>query len=545
MPSTDSPKRAILYARVSTDEQARSGFSLAQQLEALREYTAREGYEVLEEVQDPGQSGANLERPGMDRVRDLVAAGGVAVVLAQDRDRFAREPAYLYLLREELAEQGTVLMALNQQGDESPEGELTDGILDQIAKFERAKIAERTKRGKLKRAREGKVVPTPTPDYGFRYTCDREGYEVEPEKMAVVRRIFEMVGAEGKTLHGAKKVLDREGVPTPGRARYWGNRFIRNLILDDVYKPHTFEEVRELVAPEVTLRLEPEKHYGVWWYNVTRRKTRQVAEISPDGSRSYVKRSKTTVKPASEWIAVPMADSGIPRELVDAASEAIKHNRPPASRKHRFWEFAGGITRCGGCGKLMFTNSITAKNLHYYRCPSRRDNGKEACDVRNRRADVIEAEMWESIRAILSDPERLRDDLDRMIEMKRNTQRGDPRREMDVWLEKLSEAEHKRARFQHAYAEDAISLDDLKARLAELEELRELAQRELERLRHHEEEIARLERDRDAVLESYAGASDEALDSLTPEQRHNLYRSLRLEVLVHADGTRRSYSGTC
>src|SRR5215207_175544 len=106
MPSTNGhgPKRAILYARVSTDEQARSGYSLAQQLEALREYTAHEGYEVLEEVQDPGQSGASLERPGMDRVRDLVASGGVYLVLAQDRDRFAREPAYLFYLREEFAE---------------------------------------------------------------------------------------------------------------------------------------------------------------------------------------------------------------------------------------------------------------------------------------------------------------------------------------------------------------------------------------------------------------------------------------------------------
>src|ERR687894_2048686 len=102
MPSTNGhgPKRAILYARVSTDEQARSGFSLAQQLEALRAHCEREGYEVLEEVSDPGQSGASLERPGMDRVRDLVASepGGVSVVLAQDRDRFAREPAYHYLL---------------------------------------------------------------------------------------------------------------------------------------------------------------------------------------------------------------------------------------------------------------------------------------------------------------------------------------------------------------------------------------------------------------------------------------------------------------
>jgi site-specific DNA recombinase len=105
MPNTNGhgPKRAILYARVSTDEQTRRGYSLAQQLDALRDYAAREGYEVLEEVQDPGQSGASLERPGMDRVRDLVQGtpGGVSVVLAQDRDRFAREPAYAYLLRRE------------------------------------------------------------------------------------------------------------------------------------------------------------------------------------------------------------------------------------------------------------------------------------------------------------------------------------------------------------------------------------------------------------------------------------------------------------
>jgi hypothetical protein len=85
MPSTNGhgPQRAILYARVSTDEQARSGYSLAQQLEALRECASREGYEVLGEVSDPGQSGASLERPGMDQVRDLVAAGGVSVVLAK------------------------------------------------------------------------------------------------------------------------------------------------------------------------------------------------------------------------------------------------------------------------------------------------------------------------------------------------------------------------------------------------------------------------------------------------------------------------------
>src|SRR5919202_1591604 len=162
-------KRAVLYARVSTDEQARSGYSLAQQIEALREYATNEEYEVLEEVVDPGQSGASLARPGMDRVRPLVAAGGVSVVLAQDRDRFAREHAYHYLLKREFEEHGTKVRALNDRGDESPEGELTDGILDQLAKYERAKIAERTRRGKIRKAREGKNLRSPQPPLGFRY----------------------------------------------------------------------------------------------------------------------------------------------------------------------------------------------------------------------------------------------------------------------------------------------------------------------------------------------------------------------------------------
>src|SRR5215208_4712150 len=151
-------QRVILYARVSTQEQAEKGFSLDQQIEALKQYAAREGLEIFEEVTDPGQNGASLERPGLDRVRELVAAGGVSVVLAQDRDRLAREPAYLYLLREEFAEHGTKLQAFNDRGDDSPEGEFFDGVLDQLAKLERAKLTERIRRGKFQKVRQGKLL---------------------------------------------------------------------------------------------------------------------------------------------------------------------------------------------------------------------------------------------------------------------------------------------------------------------------------------------------------------------------------------------------
>lgn len=173
---------AIIYARVSTLEQSERGYSLRQQIEALREWCEREGYEVLEVVTDPGHSGAYLERPGLDRVRDLVTGGNVSVVVAQDRDRFSREPAYAYLLKREFEEHGTVLRSLNDRGDDSPEGQLTDGILDQLAKFERAKTSERTRRGRLKKAKEGKVVgAAPRAHYGFRFNEARDNYLVDRE----------------------------------------------------------------------------------------------------------------------------------------------------------------------------------------------------------------------------------------------------------------------------------------------------------------------------------------------------------------------------
>jgi site-specific DNA recombinase len=104
-------------------------------------------------VSDSGQNGGSLERSGMDPMRDLVAAGSVSVVLAQDRDRFAREPVYLSYLREAFGQHGCKLRSLNDRGDDSPEGQLTDGILDQIARFERLKITEGNRRIKLRKAR--------------------------------------------------------------------------------------------------------------------------------------------------------------------------------------------------------------------------------------------------------------------------------------------------------------------------------------------------------------------------------------------------------
>src|SRR5215213_9129126 len=548
MPSTNGhgPKRAILYARVSTDEQARSGYSLAQQIEALRAYAAREGCEVLEEVKDPAQSGASLERPGMDRVRDLVAAGGVSVVLAQDRDRFAREPAYLFYLREEFAEHGTALRALNDRGDESPEGELTTGILDQIARYERLKIAERSRRGKLRKAREGKVVATKRPHYGFRYNASRDGYEVDEETMAVVKRILRMVGTEGAAIRAVKRTFEREGLPTPEGKAIWGQLFIREAIRDDAYRPHSHEEIERLVAKgqmsaEVASRLDPEKCYGIWWFNRRRTKTYQEAVNGPDGKR-YKRRVKIAHRPKEEWIAVPVPDSGIPREWIDLAREAIKDNVKLSQNNNRPWELSGGIARCAECGWAMRAHSVRSGKSkhfnHYYHCSRVNvEYAQKTCPNRkSHRADRVEPLVWDYVSGVMKNPGELRADLDRMIELERSGTRGDPSKDAKLWADKLMEVDRKRAKYQEAFAADAVTLPELKAYLAQLDETRKTAEHELEALRSREEYVRELEADRDALLDSLEAQAPEAIDSLTPEQRHQWYKFLKLRVGVFADG---------
>jgi site-specific DNA recombinase len=534
------PKRAILYARVSTDEQARSGYSLAQQLEALREYAAREGYEILEEVVDPGQSGASLERPGMDRVRDLVAAGGVAVVLAQDRDRFAREPAYNYLLRREFEEHGTKIRAMNDRGDDSPEGELTDGILDQLAKYERTKIAERSRRGKLQKAREGKVLAVHRPPYGFRYNDARDNYLVDAERMAVIERIFRMVGVEGYTMNATRLAFNREGVRPPS-GEFWSPKYIREAIKDDVYRSHSYEEVAELVSSDVAARLDPNKRYGIWYFNRRRYVTKQVSVNGPEG-RTYRRTTKVFDKPGAEWIAVPVPESGIPRDWVDAAREAIKDNKRQSANGDRFWELSGGVLYCAECGCRMTVHatldSRNGKRYCYYRCPKRGRHGvqKVCINGKHHRAAEAEAAVWDLISTLLKHPERLRAGLDEMIEQERAGMRGDPDQEAASWLEKLSEVEQERRGYLRLAAKGHMTDEELDEALAELDDTRATAEQELAALRGRKEALEELERDRDALLESYARMTPETLDSLTPEKRRQVYGMLRLKVEVDADG---------
>jgi site-specific DNA recombinase len=538
MPSTNGhgPKRAILYARVSTDEQARSGYSLAQQLEALRDYAAQEGYEVLEEVQDAGQSGASLERPGMDRVRDLVAAGGVSLVLAQDRDRFAREPAYHYLLRKEFEVYGTRLRALNDRGDDSPEGELTDGVLDQLAKYERAKFTERSRRGKLQKARQGKIIATSKPPYGFRYNEARDALVIHEPERRVVQRIFRLA-ADG---HGTKAIqtrLYRKGIPSPTGKEVWHRPVIKRMVLSDTYKPHSYEEAAGLLPPMVAATLANGEEYGIRWWNRSSQKSRQISEHTLDGARRYRRKVAYERRAPEEWVGAPVP-TFLPRELVERARATMNTPRPQ-ERKNlaRGWELRG-LMRCPSCGGAMGTH--TAKRgdrlYHYYRCHRSVDYRRNSCRQKMERAQKAEEAMWEFVSRVLKDPDRILAGMDVLIEQKRAELRGDPEHEAKAWLERLAELDQERRGYLKLAATGRMSEEELDEALADLEETRRTAERELEAIGGRREEIEELERNREAIKASWAAAVPGDLDRLTPEGRNTLYLQLRLEMRPTEDG---------
>jgi site-specific DNA recombinase len=267
-----------------------------------------------------------------------------------------------------------------------------------------------------------------------------------------------------------------------------------------------------------------------------------VSEVSGDGRR-YGRRYTSYAKPKEEWIAVPVPESGVPREVVDAAREHIKDNRRPSSAGHRFWELSGGIGRCAFCNRVLRSRTRNKKKggrryqYFYYRCSGFDKHGSAGCEnSRHASATKMEGQVWDFVRGALLDPAELCSDLDRAIELERDGRRGDPEAEARRWLDKLSEVDEERRGFLRLAAKGRIADDELDEELAQLDETRKVAEQELEALRRHSERVESMERDREAVLEQYAALAPEALDALSPEQRHRLYKMLRLKVLVAKGG---------
>ena len=295
-----------------------------------------------------------------------------------------------------------------------------------------------------------------------------------------------------------------------------------------------------MVTSEVASRLDESELHGVWWFNRRKTRTQQVSERGPNGI-VYRRKMFTSKNPPEDWIAVLVPYSGIPREWIDAARDAIKDNRPTSSAGQREWTLSGGLFVCGVCGRsmtAMTTGRPNGRRYFYYRCPRRAQDGNGACSqAKCYVAEEVESGMWGLVLGVLTDPELLRADLERLIEQERRSMRGDPEREAEAWLEKLSEADRKRDGYIDLAAEGIMSRAELGAKLARIEEARRNAETELQVLRGRQEKLEELRRDKDALLEHYAALAPEALDSLTPEERRQLYRMLWLRAVARLDGS--------
>jgi site-specific DNA recombinase len=161
-------------------------------------------------------------------------------------------------LREELLSNGTTLRSLNDKGDDSPEGELQDAILDQLAKYERAKTLERTRRGKLRKAQEGKIVGTGTAPYGFYYADDH--YHVDPEIMPYVHEMFKLAAADS-SLYSIVQHLTKIGAPTP-KCGKWHASTVRKILQSDTYLG-TFWWGKERVTTTTTSVIKNGENLGL------------------------------------------------------------------------------------------------------------------------------------------------------------------------------------------------------------------------------------------------------------------------------------------
>jgi hypothetical protein len=209
---------------------------------------------------------------------------------------------------------GVRLVALSDSGHR-----IADGVQDDFSEYEREQILERTLRGKREKARQGKVIGANVAAYGYRYGPGVGGYEVNPDTMPVVRRIFQAI-ADGDSIYSLLNTLNAEGIPAPRsnhrrKSGQWSRAFIRQAVLNDLYKPHTYGELQRLVrdgnlSADVLDRLDKDKRYGISWAG------RKQVQTYYKGRQ---KKKRTVIRPRKGWIAVPVPDSGIPRSVVDRA----------------------------------------------------------------------------------------------------------------------------------------------------------------------------------------------------------------------------------
>jgi site-specific DNA recombinase len=442
----------------------------------------------------------------------LVSSGGIDLVVCQDRDRISREPAYTYLLEQELLVHGTILRSLNSRGDDSAEGELTNGILDQLAKYERAKTVERTRRGKLHKARSGKIVGTGTAPYGFYYEDDH--YHVDPDRMPYVRGIFEKAAA-GDSLYGIVQHLTKVGAPTP-KCGKWHASTVRGIIKSDTY-------------------------LGKFYWGKQRAKTTMTSVVE-NGVKTYKRNVVTEERPRSDWIEVSVPESGIPAETVARARDSLQGNVKSVSKSDgRVWELSGGVSKCSECGRHMIAHTTlnsAKKSYHYYRCSNRES---VACSNRkNYPAGQLEKMVMDVIvNTFQPDTWKLFvDDLcDRGLEDLRRLHRSDPEKTRETLVGRMLDLEKKLGRARELFIDGDLDRPAYEEKKTVIQEQMEVIQEELTRVDDLDAEIRRVEVLRKTLLalDTYDLLGRELShgpEEVSATRRQQFYRRMGMRVKV-------------
>jgi site-specific DNA recombinase len=451
MPPSDD-RNAAIYARVSSEQQAQQQ-TIASQVEALRQRVQQDGLTLQEELcfLDEGCSGSTLLRPALERLRDQAAAGAIDRLYVHSPDRLARKYAYQVLLLDELKRCGVEVIFLNRHIGQSPEEDLLLQVQGMVAEYERAKILERSRRGKLHAARRGSPNVLCGAPYGYRYISRRESgdgeasYQVVEEEAAVVRQIFRWVGQERCSIGEVCRRLHRAGIPSPKGKAVWDRSVVWGMLKNPAYQ-------------------------GVAAYGKTRIGERRARLRPLRGQPEYSRRSYSIYRTSPEEqtaIAVPAL---VEPELFAAVAEQLAENKQRQRQSRRGARYLlQGLVVCPCCGHAFYGKPVSRSSAKgktryaYYRCigtDAYRFGGERICHNRQVRTDLLEAAVWEDVRALLADPDRVRQEYER-----RRHGKGREDRPVEQLQAQIGKAKRGVARLIDAYEDGLLERNEFEPRL--------------------------------------------------------------------------------
>jgi site-specific DNA recombinase len=510
---------AAIYARVSSERQ-RQEQTIASQTVALRELAEQRDLLVPEEFvfEDDGFSGASLQRPALERLRDRAFEGCFEVVLCHAPDRLARRYAYQVLLVEELARGGIeVIFAREHERSGSPEDELLRQFQGMIAEYERAQIAERCRRGKLHRARAGAVSVLSGAPYGYRYVKRTEHadafYEIDQLEAPIVREIFERYVEQGESIVQIARSLSKQGVPTRTRTPRWGASTVWAILRNPAYTGQAAYGRRRVTgAPAKPMRAARQRG--------TRSGRSAYEHVGPE-----------------HWQRIPVP-ALISEEQHALAQELLERNGRLSRRNTRKPSLLQGILVCRECGHSYYRSSTRSKagNVHhYYRCSGadsfRRPEGR-VCAARPVRVEDVDELVWTQVLALLENPELIQAEIERRLQTLRAEHPAGHRR--DGLRRDLTRAQSALRRLIDGYQEQLITLEELRARMPELRKREATLRAELDALDaqlHDAETYLKLTE----TLDAFRARLSANAKTLTIERRQEILRLVVREVLLGDD----------